>query len=397
MKATKFHPLVNVLLFGTFLSRIALFITLPYLSIYIHSKMGATPTMTGIVVGLGPLCGIINAFLMGFISDKIGRRKILEYSLVAWSLAFLGFAFSSSLWQFAICNMLYGASRSSFESVATAFLSDISDTTNRKKIFHLRYFFINLAASIAPLIGLWILLKHPSLGFGITSAVYLIYFVLLNISMNKWPVTAQQDKKPITLGSVFKVISSDRSLQLFMFGNILMLLGFSQLETNLPQYLNQLFGNEGVKLYSYVMMTNGLTIVCCQFLINKMFQKMDLAIVSVIGFFIFALGMSSVAFFEEIPKLFILSMFIISIGEILVFSNSYLLIDQLGPAHLKGSYFGITELCNLGFVLGPSLGGIILENAGGPTMFIFMASLSLISIWMFLYGNRLYQQRTRSA
>lgn len=139
--------------------------------------MGASPAMTGVVVGLGPLCGIINAFLMGFISDKIGRRKILEYSLLVWSLAFLGFAFSTSLWQFAVFNMLYGASRSSFESVATAFIADITDETNRKRVFHLRYFFINLAASFAPLIGVW----NPSniLLLGLALQLECIFFISL--------------------------------------------------------------------------------------------------------------------------------------------------------------------------------------------------------------------------
>ncbi len=377
------------------MSRLALFITLPYLSIYITTKMGASPAMTGLIVGLGPLCGIINAFLMGFISDKIGRRKILEYSLLVWSLAFLGFAFSTSLWQFAVFNMLYGASRSSFESVATAFIADITDETNRKKVFHLRYFFINLAASFAPLIGVWILLKHPALGFSITAIVYFLYFIALYLSMEKWHVPVERDTKSVTLKSVLQVLVNDKSLMLFMLGNLLMLLGFSQLETNLPQHLNHLYGNEGIKLYSYVMMTNGLTIVFCQFLINRFTKNMDLVVVSVTGFFIFSIGIAGFGLFEQLRWMYIVSMFVISIGEILVFSNAYLLIDKLGPQHLKGSYFGITELCNLGFVLGPSLGGFILQASNGPTMFGFMGFLSILSMGAFIFGNRIYQQRLK--
>lgn len=359
--------------------------------------MGASPAMTGLVVGLGPLCGIINAFLMGFISDKIGRRKILEYSLLVWSLAFLGFAFSTSLWHFAIFNMLYGASRSSFESVATAFIADITDETNRKRVFHLRYFFINLAASFAPLIGVWILLKHPALGFSITAGVYFLYFIALYLCMQKWHVPVKRDTKAITLKSVLNVMSTDRPLLLFMFGNFLMLLGFSQLETNLPQHLNHLFGNDGIKLYSYTMMTNGLTIVFFQFLVNRLTKNFDLALISMVGFFIFSIGLAGFGIFENVAPMFIVSMFVVSIGEILVFSNAYLLIDKLGPQHLKGSYFGITELCNLGFVLGPSLGGFILQQSSGQIMFPILASLSIVSIGSFILGNRLHQRKLATA
>jgi MFS family permease len=394
MKTSKFHPLVTCLLTGTFLSRLALFITLPFLSIYITTKMGASPTITGIIVGLGPLCGIINAFLMGYVSDKIGRRKIMEFSLITWSLAFLGFAFSNSLWQIAICNMLYGASRSSFESVATALLSDVTDETNRKKVFHYRYFFINLAASIAPLIGLWLLLKNPTLGFSITGSVYFLYFIALRYCMNRWHVQIAPDKKnTITLTEVAKVLSKDHPLLLFLLGNIFMLLGFAQLETNVPQYLNQMYGEQGIKLFSYIMMVNGITIVCFQFLLNRLTKHMKLVTVTNIGFLIYGIGMGSMFFFESLPNWFMFSMFFISIGEILVFSNSYLLIDKLGPAHLKGSYFGIVEICHLGFVFGPLIGGLIMEKVGGPSMFMIMGLLSMICIGLFVRGDQLCKRK----
>lgn len=394
MRYPKLHPLSICLLAGTFLSRLALFITLPYLTIHITNKLGASPTITGLIVGAGPLCGIINAFLMGYVSDKIGRRRIMEISLITWSLAFLGFAFSSSLWQFLLCNMLYGASRSSFESVATALLSDVTVEENRKRVFHYRYFFINLAASGAPLIGLWLILKNPTLGFCITSGVYFLYFIALQYFMNRFHVQIKRaDSTPLTLLGTVKALKSDHALLLFLLGNIFMLLGFSQLETNVPQYLNKTFGDYGIKLYSYFMVINGVTIVCLQFMLNRMTKKMDLVKVTNTGFLIYAMGMAVMGLFADVPNWFLISMFIISIGEILVFSNSYILIDQLGPAHLKGSYFGVVEFCHLGLVLGPSIGGFIMERIGGPNMFIVMGMLSLVSIMLFIVGDRSHKRK----
>lgn len=116
-----------------------------------------------------------------------------------------------------------------------------------------------------------------------------------------------------------------------------------------------------------------------------------------VGFFIFSIGLAGFGIFENVAPMFIVSMFVVSIGEILVFSNSYLLIDKIGPQHLKGSYFGITELCNLGFVLGPSLGGIILQQSSGQIMFPILASLSIVSIGSFILGNRLHQRKLAPA
>lgn len=390
----KLHPLSVCLLAGTFLSRLALFITLPFLTIHIMNKLGASPTVTGLIVGAGPLCGILSAFLMGYISDKFGRRKIMEFSLITWSLAFVGFAYSNSLWQFLICNMLYGASRSSFESVATALLSDVTVEENKKRVFHYRYFFINLAACGAPLIGLQLILKNPSLGFCITGAVYFLYYLALRYFMDRYHVHIKNDDADkITFAGTMNVIRNDHALLLFLLGNIFMLLGFCQLETNVPQYLNQTFGKYGIKLYSYFMVVNGVTIVSFQLLINRWTKNMDLVKVTNVGFLISAIGMAVMGIFADIPNWFLISMFIMSIGEILVFSNSYVLIDKLGPSHLKGSYFGAVECCHLGFVLGPVLGGFVMEQVGGPKMFIFMGSLSLVSIVLFMMGDRSNQRR----
>ncbi|MCC7460100.1 MAG: MFS transporter [Proteobacteria bacterium] len=358
------------------------------------NTLDVSPTVTGLVVGAGPLCGIISAFLMGYVSDKFGRRKIMEFSLILWSLAFVGFAFSNTLWQFLICNMLYGASRSSFESVATALLSDVTVEENRKRVFHYRYFFINLAACGAPLIGLQLILKNPSLGFCITSVVYFLYYLALRYFMNRYHVQIQKDDSSvITFAGTMNVVRSDHALLLFLLGNIFMLLGFCQLETNVPQYLNQTFADYGIKLYSYFMIVNGATIVCFQLWINRMTKNMDLVKLTNAGFLICAAGMVVMGLFAQIPNAYLISMFIISIGEILVFSNSYILIDKLGPAHLKGSYFGAVEICHLGFVLGPSMGGFIMQRLGGPNMFIIMGLLSVISVFLFIAGDRFHKRK----
>jgi MFS family permease len=392
----KIHPLVWFLLVGTFLSRVALFITLPFISIYITTKLGVSPSLTGVIAGLGPLCGIVSAFLMGYVSDKIGRHQILILSLLIWSLAFFGFSLSTAIWQFALFNMFYGMSRASFESVASALITDLTEKSLRKKIFHYRYFAINLGACIAPPIGAWMFVQHPKYSFMITSGVYFLYGVLLMIFIKRYrPKKAgpAEIKKPIKFIEVIHILRKDHPLFLFLLGNILMLIGFSQIETNLPIFLQGLFGQPGIKLFSYVILTNAITVVCLQFAINNWIKKLKLIHIITFGFLIYGIGTAAFGMAHHSRYLFCLAMFVFSIGEILVFSNTSLLIDQIGPAHLKGSYFGIMELCSLGFVMGPYIGGIFLEHGYGNLMFFIMGSLSLFSIIAYQYGNRLLGTR----
>jgi MFS family permease len=393
-ESAKSHPLTNILILGTLLGGTALFITMPYLAIHITSSLGASPSTAGLVIGIGPLFGMFAALLMGYLSDRFGRRAIMEFSLLFLSLSFLGFLFSKKIWHFVFFNTIYGMSRAAFDSVATALLTDITPQHLRKKVFHLRYFMINLAASIAPLIGAWILIKHPTWGFTITSAVYFMYFIVLHFSMDKWKIPkAAYDRASLTIKGTLQILKNDRPLLLYLIGNFLMLLGFSQLESNLPLYLKQMFDMDGIKLYSYLIMTNGLTIVILQYAINSWTQHMNQIRVICLGFLVFGCGVISFGFFEQMPMMFILSMIIFSIGEILVFSNANLLIDQISPANLKGSYFGILEIGRMGYVFGPYLGGLIIQYASGPTMFVSLGLLSFISIFFYKYGDTIYQKK----
>ncbi|MCY8225550.1 hypothetical protein [Bacillus haynesii] len=52
-----------------------------------------------------------------------------------------------------------------------------------------------------------------------------------------------------------------------------------------------------------------------------------------------------------------LSMFVLTIGEILCFPSMNVLLDELAPDHMKGAYYGMQNLYNIGEFLGPWLGG----------------------------------------
>ncbi|MGL6469163.1 hypothetical protein ACSZNP_18460 [Aeromonas hydrophila] len=46
-------------------------------------------------------------------------------------------------------------------------------------------------------------------------------------------------------------------------------------------------------------------------------------------------------------------MFLLSVGEAVLFPLFNVLIDEMAPAHLKGSYFGASALAGLGWALSP--------------------------------------------
>jgi predicted MFS family arabinose efflux permease len=64
-------------------------------------------------------------------------------------------------------------------------------------------------------------------------------------------------------------------------------------------------------------------------------------------------------------------------------------IDELAPNGMRGSYFGAATLRQLGPTMGPALGGVVLSGAGATALFIFMAMVGgLSALCIRLSGNK---------
>jgi MFS family permease len=88
-----------------------------------------------------------------------------------------------------------------------------------------------------------------------------------------------------------------------------------------------------------------------------------------------------------------LGMFILTIGEILTFPTSSLFIDRLAPEPLRGTYFGANGFRNIGFFLGPALGGWLLGSYGGKVAFGLIALLTVCGVLFYWMGYRAWLQR----
>lgn len=88
-----------------------------------------------------------------------------------------------------------------------------------------------------------------------------------------------------------------------------------------------------------------------------------------------------------------------TIGEVLMFSMTDLFIDQISPPHAKGAYFGAMGFNGFGSVLGPWVGGILLEHYGiehGGIVFIMIAVFGMISFPILFFVKVLLARRKLS-
>jgi MFS family permease len=84
----------------------------------------------------------------------------------------------------------------------------------------------------------------------------------------------------------------------------------------------------------------------------------------------------------------VVSIFLITLGEILIFPANSILIDELAPDHLRGTYFGAGQFRKIGSFAGPIIGGYFLTHLNGQIMFWLVSLITLGSIFFFTLGNR---------
>lgn len=377
-----------LMIIGSGISRGAFYMAFPFLAFHLKNRLGADITTIGWIIGAGPLMGAIVGFYGGYLSDLFGRRSILIGALTIWGFTQMSFAFANSIFIFGVLSGLNGILRAIAEPIAQAVISDRAKGEAKERAYHYRYYAVNIGAAVGPILGGALLIDHPSIAFAIAGGSLVLFALAFAIQTKGHPRFAEETEKPPGFGAVMKLLAKDRTLNYFVFASILTAVAYSQTETALPLILNDIFKADGAKMFGWLIAANGITIVICQLWLNKVTRRFNTVKTVALSCFVFGLGLFGFGFSANMWWAYMLSMIVLALGEILVFSNGYILIDRLAPAHLRGTYHSAANMFSIGLAFGPPFGAWILKHAGQEILFTLMAGLLFFCSWIYVKGGR---------
>jgi MFS family permease len=122
-------------------------IILPLLPFYAE-RLGASPTVVGLLVSTYAACQLVAGPLLGQISDRMGRRPLLLVSQAGTFAGFLVLAWAQTLWVVFLARIIDGLTAGNL-SLAQAYISDVTRPEERAKSFGV----IGVAFGIGFLIG----------------------------------------------------------------------------------------------------------------------------------------------------------------------------------------------------------------------------------------------------
>lgn len=126
---------------------LGLTLILPLLPFYAE-KLGASPTVVGLLIAVYAACQLVAGPMLGRISDHTGRRPILLVSQMGTFVGFLLLAFAQSLWLVFVARAIDGLTAGNL-SLAQAYIADVTRPEDRAKSFGL----IGIAFGLGFLVG----------------------------------------------------------------------------------------------------------------------------------------------------------------------------------------------------------------------------------------------------
>lgn len=378
------HPLAWTIIVGTIFGRMATSMSIPFLSIYLTQTMGASPSQTGVIVAVSALVGVFASFYGGYVSDRIGRKKVLFISVFGWAIVFIGFAVADRIWMFFVMNALNGICRATFEPTSRALLSDITSASNKLLVFNLRYAAINLGVVFGPLLGLYLGLSDSNLSFLVAGGVYVAYGALLIVQFMIHPLPsdgqAAAHTEPIRIREAFRTTGKDPIFMYILIGSIFCVLGYGHFSSTLPQFMSlNPHMHDGAKWFGYMLSLNAVVVLAVQFPVVRVASKFPPVVPLIVGNAMVSVSLLMFGLAQS-PWMLVLAVIIFTVGEVLMFTLMDVLVDRIAKPELRGTYFGMIGFNNLGNVSAPIFGGVLLDTFGAEHPLLVFIPIAVTAV-----------------
>ena len=138
---------------------------------------GASPTTIGLLLATFSLAQLVSASVGGRLSDRLGRRPVLLFSLLGTAVGSLVTAAAGSIAFLFVGRVIDGLSGASV-SVAQAAVSDLSDPPERPRLLGLLGASFGLGFVIGPALGSLASVVHPRAPFVVAGAIAVVNLVV---------------------------------------------------------------------------------------------------------------------------------------------------------------------------------------------------------------------------
>ncbi|HOG46092.1 MAG TPA: MFS transporter [Anaerolineae bacterium] len=374
------------LFWGTLISSAGNSMVWPFMTIYMRQRLGIPLTTVGLLFSLNFVAGLVATSFAGPAIDRFGRKGAMLLSLAVTCGYLLALTRVASLGWWAVLLMVNGAFGPLFNIGSNAMIADSVPQEQRTEAYALLRMISNLGVAIGPSVGGLVTAVSYTLAFFIAAGATAIFGLLILLFVpESIPQGAQGIPSATAVGGYGPVLR-DRPFLAFVAALTLVNMAYSLIIALLPVYAKEHYGMPESR-YGLIMATNAAMVVLFQFAVTRITRRhADLPVLA-LGSLFYALGVGSVAWGWGFAT-FLVSMIVLTIGELIISPTATALTARLAPADMRGRYMSLYGLTwGLGYGIGPALGGMLSDHIapraiwyGGLAMGL-VAAACFVALW----------------
>lgn len=151
---------------GNFLLCLAFYLLLPMLPIYLEDVFQTSKSAVGVILSCYTVAALCVRPFSGYILDRFQRKPIYVAAFAAFTLVFMGYAWTTALWLFVVLRVVHGFTFGLVTTAGNTVAVDVIPSPRRGEGIGYYGIFNNLAMSVGPMVSLFLASGDGSHDYG---------------------------------------------------------------------------------------------------------------------------------------------------------------------------------------------------------------------------------------
>jgi MFS family permease len=370
-----------ILFAGTFVLRLGSFV-FPFLALYL-TRNGLSVTEAGLAITGYGVGAILAQFSGGLLTDRIGRRNAIAFSMITSAALVLLLLEARSLLAVLSVVIVYSFFAELHRPASGALIADLVPPEHRVAAYAFNRLLFNLSFAIGLALGGLLAEDHFRELFIADAATSVVFGVISLVALpHGTRTTKEQDRE---IGSARAAILADRGFLLVLGAILAGGLVYAQGYSTFPLWVRDLGFPE--RVYGFLQGGNGLLVAVLELGVTAIALRYPRIRMIALGVLLTGLGFGGFGVLLSGIGMAV-AVAVWSFGEMFGSASTAAFIADRAPAHLRGRYqstLGITY--SLSFTIGP-IAGTALYGWSHRGLWIVCAALGVAGAALALAGER---------
>ncbi len=352
-------------------------IVVPILGRYAE-RFGANGFQVGLLFASFSLAQMVFAPVLGRVSDRVGRKPVIIFSLVGTAVGCFVTGAAGALWVLFLGRIIDGASGASV-AVAQGAIADIAPPERRAQLLGMLGAAFGVGFVVGPALGGLAALGGPHVPFYVAGTIAAVNAVAAVIRL---PETRPEAREERPARGSRAALTPD--LRRYAAVGLLSTLGFAGFEATFSLWGAETFSLTEGSTALVFLFVGALLVLVQGMLIGRLTASFGSRRLLRAGLAVVAAGMVTLASTSTWPVLFVALTFI-AFGQGVAVPSGTALVTEAAPVERRGEALGYQQsVTALGRVAGPVVAGLLFDHAAVDAPFVVagaLAGLALLAVW----------------